>query len=45
MEQAHDHLKRLHDGDNRYRGSFWPGDHTFDAAMQDEAWAFLAEVL
>jgi dienelactone hydrolase len=45
MEQAHDHLSRLHAGDNRYRGSFRPGGHAFDAAMQEEAWAFLAEVL
>jgi hypothetical protein len=29
----------------RYRGSFVPGGHAFDAAMQDEAWAFLAEAL
>ena len=27
------------------RGSFRPGGHGFDAAMQEEAWAFLAEVL
>lgn len=45
MEQAHDHLSRLHAGDNRYRGSFRPGGHGFDAAMQEEAWALLAEVL
>jgi dienelactone hydrolase len=43
MEQAHDHLLRLHAGTVRYRGSFSPGGHAFDAAMQDEAWAFLAE--
>ena len=45
MEQAHDQLKHLHAGENRYRGSFWPGGHTFDAGMQEAAWAFLAEAL
>ena len=45
MEQAHDHLNRLHAGDNRYRGSFWPGEHAFDVGMQDEAWSFLSETL
>jgi dienelactone hydrolase len=45
MEAAHDHLLRLHAGTMRYRGVFSPGGHAFDAAMQDEAWAFLAESL
>ena len=45
MQAAHDQLRRLHAGTLRYRGSFTPGEHTFDAAMQDEAWAFLAEAL
>ncbi len=45
MAAAHDHLLRLHAGTTRYRGSFSPGGHAFDAAMQDEAWAFLAEAL
>jgi predicted esterase len=45
MEAAHDQLHRLHVGTLRYRGSFTPGGHTFDAIMQDEAWAFLAETL
>jgi dienelactone hydrolase len=45
MEAAHDHLLRLHAGTMRYRGSFTPGGHAFDAAMQEEAWAFLAEAL
>jgi dienelactone hydrolase len=45
MDAAHDQLRRLHAGTMRYRGSFIPGGHAFDAAMQDEAWAFLAEVL
>jgi hypothetical protein len=45
MEAAHDHLLRLHAGTIRYRGSFTSGGHTFDTAMQDEAWAFLAEAL
>jgi dienelactone hydrolase len=45
MDAAHDQLLRLHAGTTRYRGSFTPGGHAFDAAMQDEAWAFLAEAL
>jgi dienelactone hydrolase len=45
MEQAHDHLNRLHAANDRYCGSFWPGGHAFDAGMQDEAWAFLSETL
>ena len=45
MEAAHDHLLRLHAATTRYRGSFTPGGHTFDSAMQEEAWAFLAEAL
>jgi hypothetical protein len=45
MEQAHDHLLRLHVGSDRYRGSFWPGGHAFDVDMQAEAWAFLYETL
>jgi predicted esterase len=45
MEAAHHHLLRLHAGTMRYRGSFTPGGHAFDAAMQDEAWDFLAEAL
>jgi predicted esterase len=45
IEAAHDQLLRLHAGTKGYRGSFTPGGHTFDAAMQDEAWAFLAEAL
>ena len=36
---------RRHAGTTRYRGSFHPGGHVFDAAMQEEAWAFLAEAL
>lgn len=32
MEQAHDHLNRLHADNGRYRGSFKPGGHAFDAA-------------
>jgi len=27
------------------RASFTSGGHTFDAAMQDQAWAFLAEAM
>ncbi|HJY43777.1 MAG TPA: hypothetical protein VJ301_04095 [Propionibacteriaceae bacterium] len=45
MQDAHDQLGRLHAGTLRYRGSFTPGGHAFDATMQDEAWAFLAEAL
>jgi dienelactone hydrolase len=45
MAAAHDHLVQLHAGTDRYRGSFTPGGHAFDAAMQDAAWAFLAEAL
>jgi dienelactone hydrolase len=45
MDAAHDQLLRLHAGTMRYRGSFVPGGHAFDAAMQDEAWAFLAEAV
>jgi dienelactone hydrolase len=45
MQEAHDHLLRLHADTRRYRGSFTPGGHAFDAAMQQEAWAFLAEAL
>ena len=45
MKAAHDCLLRLHAGTMRYRGSFTPGGHAFDAAMQDEAWDFLAEAL
>jgi dienelactone hydrolase len=45
MEAAHDHLLRLHAGTMRYRGSVSPGGHAFDAGMQDEAWAFLADAL
>jgi hypothetical protein len=45
MEAAHDQLRRLRAGTRRYRGSFTPGGHAFDANMQDEAWAFLTEAL
>jgi dienelactone hydrolase len=45
MRAAHDRLLHLHADTSRYRGSFAPGGHAFDAAMQDEAWAFLAEAL
>jgi dienelactone hydrolase len=45
MAAAHQQLVRLHAGTNRYRGSFTPGAHAFDAAMQDQAWAFFAEAL
>jgi dienelactone hydrolase len=45
MAQAHDHLNRLHEATDRYRGSFWPGGHAFDVGMQDEAWSFLSETL
>lgn len=44
MEAAHSRLEKAHTEAGRYRGSFSPGGHEFDAAMQDEAMAFLAEV-
>jgi predicted esterase len=45
MEQAHDHLLSLHQATRRYQWSFSPGGHEFNAAMQEEAWAFLSEAL
>jgi dienelactone hydrolase len=45
IADAHDHLLRLHTGSRRYRWSFNEGGHAFDAAMQEEAWAFLDEAL
>jgi dienelactone hydrolase len=44
MQQADERLRSLHAGGPRYRGSFSPGGHAFDGAMQDQAWRFLAEV-
>ena len=45
MEEAHRRLLTLHDGSERYRGSFSDGGHAFDAGMQKEAWDYLAETL
>jgi dienelactone hydrolase len=45
MAAAHEQLVRRHTGTARYRGSFHPVGHVFDARMQEEAWAFLAEAL
>jgi dienelactone hydrolase len=45
MAAAHDRLRQQHRGSARYRGTFAPGGHAFDAAMQDEAWAFFADAL
>ena len=45
MAAAHTQLEQRHAGTGRYRGSVHPGGHVFDGAMQDEAWAFLAEAL
>jgi predicted esterase len=45
MQQAHEHLLKLHASTSRYRGSFTSGGHAFDPAMQDEAWAFLTEAM
>ena len=45
MAAAHDRLGTLHAGSDRYRASFGPGDHRFEAAMQAEAWEFLADAL
>jgi dienelactone hydrolase len=41
MEEAHRRLLALHDGSERYRGSFSAGGHAFDAVMQHQAWDFL----
>jgi len=43
MEEAHRRLLALHAASGRYRGSFSDGGHAFDAAMQEEAWDYLAE--
>jgi dienelactone hydrolase len=43
MQAAHQNLTRLHPAPGRYRGSFTAGGHEFDAAMQEETVAFLAE--
>ncbi|HSU35185.1 MAG TPA: hypothetical protein VLJ88_05960, partial [Propionibacteriaceae bacterium] len=43
MESAHRRLMALHPEPGRYVGTFRPGGHEFDAAMQDEAFAFLAQ--
>ena len=45
MRQAHQMLKTLHSGTDRYTGSFSPGGHVFTAAMQGEALDFLAATL
>ena len=45
MAAAHTALEQRHAGTGRYRGSFHSAGHVFDAAMQEEAWAFLAEAL
>ena len=45
MEAAHARLTRRHAGTGRYSGSFRPGGHAFDTAMQQEAWDFLAAQL
>ena len=45
MAAAHESLLRRHSGSARYRGTLVAGGHAFDPAMQDEAWAFLAEAL
>jgi dienelactone hydrolase len=41
MESAHRRLESIHGRSGRYRGSFHPGGHEFDATMQDEAMNFL----
>ena len=43
MHAAHQRLTASHPGPGRYRGSFTAGGHEFDAAMQEEAAAFLRE--
>ncbi len=42
MESAHRRLTALHPEPGRYLGTFRPGGHEFDLAMQDEAMDFLA---
>ena len=40
QQRADDILKEIYkkaNSENRYRGSFYPGPHKFDAKMQDEA--------
>jgi dienelactone hydrolase len=44
MESAHERLTALHTAPGRYRGSFTPGGHEFDVAMQEQAIAFLSEL-
>ena len=41
MRAAHEQLSTIHPAPGRYRGSFTPGGHEFDAGMQDEAFDFL----
>ena len=41
MRAAHERLAAIHPAPGRYRGSFTPGGHEFDVAMQDEAIDFL----
>jgi dienelactone hydrolase len=45
MAAAHEQLVRRHAGTGRYRGSFHPVGHVFDPRMQEQAWAFFAEIL
>jgi len=41
MRAAHEHLLAVHGTTGRYRGTATDGGHEFDAAMQEEAIAFL----
>ncbi|NIZ92097.1 acetylesterase [Kineosporiaceae bacterium B12] len=45
MRAAHERLQQRHAATGTYRGAEHPGGHAFGVAMQDEAWAFLAEHL
>jgi dienelactone hydrolase len=45
MLAAHSRLRELHSERRGYRGEFWPGDHRFDAAMQEQAWQYLEDRL
>lgn len=45
MRAADARLSQLHAGGDRYRSGWWPGGHTFDGPMQDEAWRFLGGAL
>ena len=48
METAHQHLKRLYTAagnPGNYEGTFYDGDHKFDRRMQEDAFAWLENVI